>query len=222
MMNAVAAASHITERQELQHVAEALRSVASFLSSIDCQGAGITHSPGGGATTAEDRDINYIVPAIFRRRDEGWLSDESADDHKRLQCGRIWTVDPLDGRREFHSGISEWCVFNGLFERGRAAAGGVLDPSFEESAVKLKLANSIAYRVAQAAAQHASATCTFEPRHEWDIPGGVALVKATGGAVHTLRGGSLTFDRQSPLLHGLIAFSASCQEQVPSLFSGEI
>jgi len=269
-MNAVAAASNITKRQDdLQRIAEALRSVSSFVSSIDCQRVDVTHCPRRGPTTSVDREINDILCAILPRRDEGWLSEESADDHKRLQCERVWIVDPLDGTREFLSGIPEWCVSIGLVENGRAVAGGILDPSsgeiflgsketgftvsntecsndnafatesgcvlisrrehnqgkwqrFEQSAVKLKPAGSIAYRLAHVAAQRASATCTFEPRHEWDIAGGVALVQAASGAVFALREDLLTFNRSNPLLKGLVAFSSSCPEQISSLLRGEI
>ena len=93
---------------------------------------------------------------------------------------------------------------------------------FEQSAIKLMPTGSIAYRLAQVAAQRAAATCTFEPRHEWDIAAGVALVKAAGGTVHPIRGDSLTFNRPTPLFSGIIAFSSSCPEQISSLFSGEI
>lgn len=93
---------------------------------------------------------------------------------------------------------------------------------FGESVVTFVPAGSIAYRLAQVAAQRAAATCTFEPRHEWDVAAGVALVKAAGGAVHALRGDSLAFNRPNPLFSGLVAFSSSCHEQISSLFSGEI
>lgn len=54
------------------------------------------------------------------------LSEESADDLRRLDADRVWIVDPLDGTREFSEpGRSDWAVHVALWERPvgvRAAA----------------------------------------------------------------------------------------------------
>jgi 3'(2'), 5'-bisphosphate nucleotidase len=47
------------------------------------------------------------------------LSEESADDRRRLAADRVWIVDPLDGSREFSEpGRSDWAVHVALWERG--------------------------------------------------------------------------------------------------------
>jgi 3'(2'), 5'-bisphosphate nucleotidase len=46
------------------------------------------------------------------------LSEESADDPRRLDADRVWIVDPLDGTREFtEPGRSDWAVHVALWER---------------------------------------------------------------------------------------------------------
>src|SRR3984893_4209658 len=54
------------------------------------------------------------------------LSEESADDLRRLDADRVWIIDPLDGTREFSEpGRSDWAVHVALWERRdgvRAAA----------------------------------------------------------------------------------------------------
>ena len=72
-----------------------------------------------------DRALLHSLPVDG----EGWLSEETRDDRSRLDCDRVWIVDPLDGTREFVMGIPEWCVSVGLVVGGRAVAGGVLSPT---------------------------------------------------------------------------------------------
>lgn len=53
----------------------------------------------------------------------GWLSEETADDPKRLGKGLIWLVDPIDGTRDFLRGRSGWCVSVALISAGRPLIG---------------------------------------------------------------------------------------------------
>jgi 3'(2'), 5'-bisphosphate nucleotidase len=51
--------------------------------------------------------------------DDAVLSEESADDRRRLAADRVWIVDPLDGTREFSEpGRTDWAVHVALWERG--------------------------------------------------------------------------------------------------------
>jgi hypothetical protein len=45
------------------------------------------------------------VRLLLPREGEGWLSEETHDDHSRLDKHRVWVVDPLDGTREFVLGL---------------------------------------------------------------------------------------------------------------------
>jgi len=86
----------------------------------------------GDPVTAADHAANLVLRDILPRPGEGWLSEESADDPARLNCRRVWVVDPIDGTREFIEGIPEWCVSIGLVEGGVPIAGGIYNPASDE------------------------------------------------------------------------------------------
>jgi len=83
----------------------------------------------GDPVTEADHAVNDVLLEVLPRDGEGWLSEETADDAGRLDCRRVWVVDPVDGTREFVDGIPEWCVSVALVEDGAAVAGGILVPS---------------------------------------------------------------------------------------------
>jgi 3'(2'), 5'-bisphosphate nucleotidase len=60
-----------------------------------------------------------------RYRDDGILSEETADSPERLGKARVWIVDPLDGTKEYRSGREDWAVHVALCIGGRPALGAV-------------------------------------------------------------------------------------------------
>lgn len=48
--------------------------------------------------------------------DAGWLSEETADDAERLGHRLNWSVDPIDGTRDYINGRSGWCVSVALLD----------------------------------------------------------------------------------------------------------
>lgn len=86
----------------------------------------------GSVVTEADRAVNRVLQNLLLRDQEGWLSEEDRDDLRRLDKGRVWVVDPLDGTREFVAGIPEWSVSIAMVEGGRAIAGGVCNPATGE------------------------------------------------------------------------------------------
>jgi myo-inositol-1(or 4)-monophosphatase len=90
---------------------------------------------GAGPVTEADRAVDAVLARMLPADGEGWLSEESRDDPRRLDRRRVWAVDPLDGTREFVDGIPEWCVSVGLLEDGRPVAGGVANPATGETIV---------------------------------------------------------------------------------------
>ena len=64
-----------------------------------------------------------------RYPDDGWLSEESKDDLKRLAAPRVWVIDPIDGTREFIEKIPQFAVSIGLAVGGRPAVGVVYNPA---------------------------------------------------------------------------------------------
>jgi len=82
----------------------------------------------GDPLTAADEAADAALKSALLRAGEGWLSEESTDDARRLSLRRVWVIDPIDGTREFIDGVPEWCVSVGLVEDGFPVAGGILNP----------------------------------------------------------------------------------------------
>ena len=58
------------------------------------------------------------------------LSEEGADDRRRLSAQRVWIIDPLDGTREFSEVSREdWAVHVALWVDGDLTAGAVAMPA---------------------------------------------------------------------------------------------
>ena len=56
------------------------------------------------------------------------LSEEAADDSRRLTASRVWIIDPLDGTREYSEGRTDWAVHVALWSEGELVAGAVALP----------------------------------------------------------------------------------------------
>ena len=79
-----------------------------------------------------DRRAHELILALLgaARPDDAVLSEEGADDDRRLGAERVWIVDPLDGTREFgEPGRSDWAVHVALSIGGRAVVGAVALPA---------------------------------------------------------------------------------------------
>src|SRR2546426_527124 len=116
----------INVRQEdILRITTALEAAAEVLQPYITTAVPFELKQKGEPVTAADRAVNQLLFQSLPRRDEGWLSEETADDLGRLHKRRVWVVDPLDGTREFIAGIPEWCVSIGLVDDGWAVAGGI-------------------------------------------------------------------------------------------------
>lgn len=86
-----------------------------------------------------DRESNELILARLAadRPQDRVLSEESADDARRLEAGRVWIVDPLDGTREFSMrGRPDWAVHVALWEAGAGiTAAAVSQPELGETYV---------------------------------------------------------------------------------------
>jgi len=90
------------------------------------------YKAGHDPVTEADRALDALLATKLVRGDEGWLSEESADDLSRLELKRVWIVDPLDGTREFVEGIPEFVVSIAMIDDGRPVAGGIFNPATDE------------------------------------------------------------------------------------------
>ena len=83
---------------------------------------------------AGDRDANRAIVELIAnsRADDAILSEEAADDPRRIRANRVWIVDPLDGTREFgerdNAGVwrDDFAVHIALWERGQGLTFGVV------------------------------------------------------------------------------------------------
>ncbi len=251
-------------QEDLRRIAEALSAATALLLELRHSAAKPDFKNGGDPVTAADRAANELLLRMLPRDGEGWLSEESKDDPRRLGKQRVWVVDPLDGTKEFVAGIPEWCVSVGLIEDGRPVAGGVSNPTTGEvflgsletglsvtgngepkpnrsagdralvlasrsevsrgqwkhlgnAPFAVQPVGSVAYRLACVAAGLADATWTLDPRHEWDVAAGVALVLAARGEVKALDGSPLVFNQPIPRFEGMAAFSPGGRKRLEKL-----
>lgn len=84
--------------------------------------------------TEADLEVNGMLEEHLRgaRPDYGWLSEETTDNADRLDCDRVFIVDPIDGTRSFVDGKEEWAHALAIVEAGRVIAGAVYLPIRDE------------------------------------------------------------------------------------------
>jgi myo-inositol-1(or 4)-monophosphatase len=124
-----------SRQQDLQRIQAALEAAGSLLLHFYLRGVTTEFKGNGDPVTIADRSVDRLLRETLPTDEEGWLSEESANDPGRLGKDRVWIVDPLDGTREFVAGIPEWSVSIGLVENGRAVAGGICNPATGEMVV---------------------------------------------------------------------------------------
>jgi myo-inositol-1(or 4)-monophosphatase len=117
----------------LDRIAAALAAAREVFSRFTPGAIDAEFKAGHDPVTEADRALDVVLRQKLLRDDEGWLSEESADDLSRLNKSRVWVVDPLDGTREFVKGIPEFCVSIGFVEDGSAVAGGICNPATGET-----------------------------------------------------------------------------------------
>lgn len=88
--------------------------------------------PGALVGDEGDRRAHLHLVELLHRESPGdaVLSEEGWDDLGRLECERVWIIDPVDGTREFgEPGRVDWAVHVALAIDGVAVAGAVALPA---------------------------------------------------------------------------------------------
>jgi myo-inositol-1(or 4)-monophosphatase len=85
---------------------------------------------------------------------------------------------------------------------------------FRNGPLAIRPMGSVAYKLALVAAGVADATWTLTPKHEWNVAGGVALVKAAGGFADELDSSFVAFNRRHCLLPNLLASGPFLAKQI--------
>jgi myo-inositol-1(or 4)-monophosphatase len=78
---------------------------------------------------------------------------------------------------------------------------------------------SVAYKFGLVAAGMAEATFTPQPRNEWDIAGGVALVEAAGGRTSNRHRTPYRFNQQNPLVDGVMATNGHIHDAIAEMMA---
>ena len=90
-------------------------------------------APGQVVTEADLAVDNLLHDALIGARpDDGWLSEERADDGSRHRRRRVWMVDPIDGTRAFVAGKPEFTISVALVVEGTPLLGAVFNPASGE------------------------------------------------------------------------------------------
>lgn len=178
----------------LERIKRALEAASAVVSQLCATVLKVEYKRGQDPVTLADTAINDVLRKILPRNGEGWLSEETSDDLHRLECRRVWIVDPIDGTREFVSGIPEWCISIGLVEDGVAIAGGICNPATGEMFLG-SLETGLSYNGQPA---HPSNRCTLEgatvlasrsemKRGQWQRFQGIGLqIKPVGSVAYKL------------------------------------
>lgn len=87
-----------------------------------------------GPVTNADREANTLIHKILLSAypNDGWLSEETVDDERRLSKKRVWIVDPLDGTKEFIDKVKEFAVSIALCVEGLPVVGVIYNPLTRE------------------------------------------------------------------------------------------
>ena len=88
---------------------------------------------------------------------------------------------------------------------------------FQKSSFLVHPMGSVAYKLARVAAGLADATWSLNPKNEWDIAAGVALVEAAGGYVQFLPDSRPAFNKEFTVLPGLFACGSLLRDEITSL-----
>jgi len=118
---------------DLRRIADALadaaaaQSLARFRTPLDV----ITKADESPVTLA-DRDAEAAMRAILAQRcpADGIFGEEHG--RERLEAGRVWVLDPIDGTRSFITGSPLWGTLIAVLEGGRVALGMVDMPVLRE------------------------------------------------------------------------------------------
>ena len=107
--------------------ASAARAAARVLLALRADGALTGRALGDAGDAAAQEAISAVLAA--ERPGDAVLSEEAADDERRLTADRVWIVDPLDGTREYgEAGRADWAVHVALWTDGELGASAVALP----------------------------------------------------------------------------------------------
>ena len=130
---------------DLALIIEAAHAAGALARDIRHNGLEVEHKEDNTPVTNADLAADALLTERLRsaRPHYGWLSEETADARDRLDCRRIFVVDPIDGTRAFLNDRPWWSLDSAtkelialaiaVVEDGRAVAGVVFAPETGET-----------------------------------------------------------------------------------------
>ncbi len=117
--------------EDVAVAARAARAAADVLLALRADGALTGPALGDAGDAAAQAAISAVLTA--ERPGDAVLSEEAADDARRLSADRVWIIDPLDGTREYGEvGRSDWAVHVALWVDGELSAAAVALPALDQ------------------------------------------------------------------------------------------
>jgi len=88
----------------------------------------------GNPVTTADLEADKVLKStlLSGTPGDGWLSEETVDSPERLEARRVWIVDPIDGTKEFISGMPQFAISVALAVDGDIAVGVIYNPARDE------------------------------------------------------------------------------------------
>ena len=123
-----------TRDEDFDILGRAVREAGALASSyFKASPKAFTKSDGSQVSEADLAvDAALKLDLTTRRKEYGWLSEESPDDRSRLKYSRVWMIDPIDGTGAFLREVPEWTVSAALVEDGEPVIGVVYNPEQDE------------------------------------------------------------------------------------------
>jgi len=119
----------VTLAADLERAREGLRRAATILRSHAGDDVPYRLKGGTSPVTAADVEVDGMLRDLLPLPGDGWLSEETDDDARRLGCRRIWIVDPLDGTRSFVANRPEYATSIALVVDGEPVLGAIGNPA---------------------------------------------------------------------------------------------
>jgi myo-inositol-1(or 4)-monophosphatase len=120
--------------EDYELLKSAVRNAGALANSYFRRQVEVRKKPDGSEVSEADLAVDAALKLALmtRRKDYGWLSEESPDDRERLKHSRVWTIDPIDGTSAFLRHNPEWTVSAALVENGVPVLGLVYAPAKDE------------------------------------------------------------------------------------------
>ena len=132
-MTAVAI-QHVSAHEDLALVGEVVRAAGRLALDRRARGLQIQRKSDGSPVTDGDLAVDALLhrELLAARPHYGWLSEETPDDLARLNAGRLFIVDPIDGTTAYVKGKPWFAVSVAVVHAGLPIAGVVFAPALDE------------------------------------------------------------------------------------------